>query len=176
MSDARATQLNHGSPGSTYLEHPRVNSARLVGAPPRPKREAALLKLREAEFFLQELKQRDHGNSIEFAYVLNACMTAARAGHFFLREADIARYSAWEQGRTAEDREVLFAVRKARDFAVHHDGAAIGSGMPFSYVPTPGDYKHTFHLEAPDGTVRVLPAVGACSRYLGLLRSQLVVA
>lgn len=157
-------------------QEPLEKGARLIGVPPQPKRDAALAKLREAEFFFSDLKLRDHGNPMEFRYVLNACMTAARAGHEFLWEADQAAYEAWERALPAADREVLFAVRKARNFAVHHDGAVIGSGQPFSHVPTPGDFKHTFHLEAADGTVRVIPAVSACSRYMGLLRKELGVA
>jgi hypothetical protein len=103
-------------------------------------------------------------------------MTAARAGHAFLRADNQDAYDAWAATLTIEDQEVLFAVRKARDFAVHRDGAEIGVHQPFTYVPTPGDFVHTLHLEAIDGTRKAIPAVSACSRYLGLLRSRLGVA
>ena len=105
--------------------------------------------------------------------MLNACVTAARAGHGFLQAADRAHYASWEAGLGADGREILDAVRNARDHSVHNDGARIDSGRPFTRIPTPGDYKHAFHLEAEDGTTKVVPAVGACARYLAFLRSQL---
>jgi hypothetical protein len=145
----------------------------LQSAPARNKREAAAWKRHEAEFFLPMLKQYDHGNSIEFRYVLNAFLAPVRTGHAFLRSAEPAPYQAWEAKLTIQDKEVLFIGRQARNLALHADGADIGQAETFSYIPTPGSYRHTFHLDRVDGTRVILPAVGVASRYLGLLTQAL---
>jgi hypothetical protein len=145
----------------------------LLSAPPRDKREAALWKQREAEFFLPMLKQYDHQATIEFRYILNAFLAAVRSGHGTLRDGEKKQYEAWEAKLTPHDQEILYAARVARDLAIHEDGPSLGQSEAFSYIPTPGSYKHTLQLVRTDGTSVVLPAVGVASRYLGLLMQAL---
>jgi hypothetical protein len=141
----------------------------LVPATPRNKRETALWKRHEAEFLLPMLKQYDHQNTIEFGYMLTAFLAAVRAGHGALREASQPQYEGWENALTLQDQEILYAARVARDLAIHQDGPSISQGGDFSYIPTPGNYRHTLQLIRTDGTRVVLPAVGVATRYWGLL-------
>lgn len=113
----------------------------LLSAPPRDKREAALWKQHEAEFFLPMLKQYDHQATIEFRYMLNAFLAAVRSGHGILRDGGKKKYEAWEAKLTPHDQEILYAARAARDLAIHKDGPSLGQSEAFSYIPTPGSYK-----------------------------------
>ena len=135
--------------------------------------QAAAEKVREAEYFLRDLLVRDHNHTLEFRYVFNACLTAARSGFWFLRTNDLPAYSAWESSLALEDQELILAMHTVRDAAVHAGGAEMSPGKRVDRIPTPGDYRHTVELIRPDGSREVLPAVGALKRYLGLLRHKL---
>jgi hypothetical protein len=144
--------------------------AQLDQAPRLPAKESALQKVREAEFFLEELRRRDRGSSIEFRYTLNAFMAPARAAQKFLRKHNEAGFDAWEASLQPRDRDVLSVLRAARDLAIHEDGASLVGNVEPTYVPTPGGHNHTFRLRSPDGTVQIMPAVNTCARSLALVR------
>ncbi len=135
-------------------------------------REKAIEKVREADEFLRGIETVDHGHPTDFRRVFNACVGAARSGFWFLRAEDEVAFDAWEASLPATDQEILVAIRTARDIAMHAGGAEM-SPKAFSYIPTPGNYRHTLELIAADGSNVVLPAAGALRRYLGILRAKL---
>ena len=136
-------------------------------------REKAIEKVREADEFLRGIEIADFGHPTEFRRVFNACVGAARTGFWFVRAEDPAAYDAWEASLPATDQEILVAVRTARDIAMHAGGAEMSPNKVISYIPTPGNYRHTLELIASDGSSVVLPAAGALRRYLGILRAKL---
>ena len=136
-------------------------------------REAAKEKSREADYFLRDVTSRDHGHSTEFRYWFNACVTAARSGFWFLRADDEDAFTSWEVSLPVGERDIMVAMRTARDVELHAGGAEMSPNKAVGRVPTPGTYRHTIEIIHEDGSHEVLPAVAALKVYLRLLRDKL---
>jgi hypothetical protein len=122
-----------------------------------------------AEFFLRQIRPFDNQIEIEFRFMLNAAMAPACSAHSLMLAKAKDQVNEWIARQSEIDREVFAVVRAARNSETHGGGARL-AGQPFTRDTTPGEYTFAFSFINEDGRRHTMAAVGACKRYVALLR------
>jgi hypothetical protein len=112
------------------------------------------MKLREVKFFFAKLRNASQGMQYnepeEFAFYLNAFLSAARSVTFALQFEDKTSYDAWFKpwcdSRTAKDRELLNFMKKQRNFSQKRGSAEIAADdwewIPVTEIRSDADRTH----------------------------------
>jgi hypothetical protein len=151
-------------------------------------------KLREAEFFLFHLKQREQqplGIAEELDFVLSAFLSAARAVDYRLRHEQGDGYRAWrkewDEKVAPSDRSLLKFIDDDRSFEVHESGSRrtekhsawavrAEEGTVVGFVQLPGPMPGAiakpefFYSVTVDG--REERASDVCERYVELAKAM----
>ncbi len=151
-------------------------------------------KLREAEFFLFHLQQRETyplGNAEELDFLLSAFLSAARAVDYRLRHEQGEHYKAWRKAWDDRidpgDRQLVKFVDDDRALEVHASGSSraekhspmavhMENGEVAGFVPLPAPVpgaiaKPDFYYVDIEGKEE--RATEVCAKYIALTRAML---
>jgi hypothetical protein len=152
-------------------------------------------KLREAEFFLFHLKQREQyplGNAEELDFLLSAFLSAARTVDYRLRHEQGDGYRAWrkewDERMDPNDRLLVKFIDDDRALEVHESGSGrteklfpmgvrMEEGKVVGFVPLPAPRPGAiakpdfFYSVTVDGKEE--RATDVCERYVALTKAML---
>jgi hypothetical protein len=126
-------------------------------------------KVEEGYGYLRDLEVKDFGPTVEFRPVISSILAAARSAHDILERKLNTGFATWKATLRDEGLNTLAIGQLGRNLETHNEGAEMATNQEFTWVPTPGNYRHSFRVPI-NGKTEIIPVAGLARRYLGLMK------